>query len=197
MAENTASASSNPASHPSRRTILGGGLLGIAAVGGAALGFTSKVHHKVAVPPPVPPTALTVALATQDGLLADYDSAISAGGPRTSLLQALKGDLTEHRDAVLAVLELYPGWRYRHDSGDAAASGTGGAGPGSSSSGSTPPPSPSGVTLSTVRQAAAAAAAQFRHACLAWPTASDNAARVVPLFASIGACLATHEAVLA
>src|SRR5213080_2328625 len=95
----------------SRRTLFNRTLLLVAAGGGAAIGLTKTVHHKVAVPPAAPPVPLTAALDTQRRLLGGYDAALSAS-PGHPTLTALRADIAAHGAALRAVLEDYPGWRY-------------------------------------------------------------------------------------
>lgn len=184
----------------SRRTLLNRTLLVSALGGGALLGLTRPVKHKVATPPPPPPVALTAALARQRRLLAGYDQAL-AGNATHPGLAGLRADVAAHGHALRAVLQHYPGWRLAVTSSAPAASSTPGssASPGSGASpGSDASPGgsalPGGVpALASASRAAAAAATR---ACLDWPATEAHAAEVVPLLGSIAACLTSHAEVL-
>lgn len=165
-----------------RRTLLNRALLVSALGGGALLGLTRPVRHKVAVPPPAPPVALTAALDRQQRLLAGYELVLADRPARPVALTALRADVAAHGDALRAVLERYPGWRLAQSTPSPAAP-----------SGSTAPPGTVPALASATRTAAAATA----KACLAWPAGDANAAQVVPLLGSIAACLSTHLQVLA
>jgi hypothetical protein len=166
----------------SRRTLLNRGLLVLAAAGGATLGVTKAVHHKIAVPPPAPPQALVSLLAGQQHLIKGYDATLASQPSNGTVLAALKSDLSAHSDAVRAVLESYPGWRYAQ--------------------GIPPTPARSSPAGSVPRTTAALAtetrqlATVTSSACTRWPAAETNAAQVVPLLGSITACLGTHLMVL-
>lgn len=183
----------------SRRTLFNRGLLVLAVGGGGLFGLSRTVHHKVAVPPGPPPTALTAALEAQRRLLSGYDTVGSSARPE---LVGLRRDVAAHGDALRGLLEFYPGWRL--------GAGTSTAPPGGTASTSAPATTASsGTTSSTVapdrpvpatiaelaiasRQASLAAA----HSCAGWREAEPNAAQVVPVLGSISACLATHGQVL-
>jgi hypothetical protein len=176
----------------SRRALMSRGALAAAVVAGAALGFTRTVHHKVAEPPPPAPVELTGALRIQDELLADYQALAAAGGPQTALLTALRSDVAAQRDAVVAILQLYPGWRFQQAA--SASSPSTSAQPSTSGQ-----PSSSGVAAGSVaelKSAIGAATRYFSKAALEWPGASANADKVVPLFGSIAAGLTTQGLVL-
>jgi hypothetical protein len=164
----------------SRRTLLQRSLLLIAAAGGAAAGLTKSVHHKVALPPAPPPPTLVAALGVQKRLLAGYDTVL-ATSPGQAALASLRADIAAHGDALQAVLENYPGWRYARS--QAAVQASTGA----------PAAADNRTTLAKASQAAADAAYK---ACLAWPSNEPHAAQVVPLLGSIAACLITHVEVL-
>lgn len=166
----------------SRRALFGRGLLLLSAGAGAVLGLQHRVHHRVAVPPPAPPVALTAALDRQRSLLAGYDRITDDQVPARA---GLRADLRAHGDALRALLELYPGWRLAQ----ASPAPSGSASP--SVSVSTPPASPAG--LATATQAAATA---LSASCLHWPASESHAAQVVPMLGSMAACLDSHVAVL-
>jgi hypothetical protein len=175
-----------------RRTLLNRALLAAALGGGALLGVTRPVKHKLASPPPPPPVALTAALARQRKLLASYDRALTLRRDHPGLA-GLRADVAAHGTALREVLQHYPGWRL---SVTAATPRTGPT-PGSSATpaGSASPGSGADpiAALATASTAAAAAASAD---CLAWPAAEAQAAGVVPLLGSIAACLASHAEVL-
>ncbi|MDQ1740365.1 MAG: hypothetical protein QOE53_2017 [Pseudonocardiales bacterium] len=161
----------------SRRTLLSRALLGSALGGGALLGLTRPIRHKVAVAPPPPPVALTAALARQRHLLAGYDQAL-ASQPAHPGLAALRADVAAHGNALRAVLQHYPSWRLSSSS---------------AVPGSTAVPVASIAALAAASRAAAAAATQ---ACLDWPATEAQASEMVPLLGSIAACLTSHAQVL-
>ncbi|HJQ01872.1 MAG TPA: hypothetical protein VJ851_09740 [Jatrophihabitans sp.] len=171
----------------SRRALFGGGLLAAGAGIGALLGLTRSVHHRVAIPPPPPPAALTAALASQRNLLAGYQQDGLASLPAGP---TLRSDVRAHGDALLALLELYPGWRLSQ-AGSAGPSSAGVAGSEAPSS-SAPPPATVAALVNASRTAAAALAAS----CLHWPVGEPHAAQVVPVLGSIAACLDSHVQVL-
>jgi hypothetical protein len=164
----------------SRRTLFNRTLLLVAAGGGAAIGLTKPVHHKVAVPPAPAPAALIAALDTQKRLLGGYDAALAAN-PGQATLTALRSDIAAHGAALRAVLETYPGWRYAQ-----------------SRPSTTPSSTPEAVAGAPAALAAASkvGAAAASKACLAWPAGESQAAQVVPLLGCIAACLTTHAGVL-
>jgi hypothetical protein len=166
----------------SRRTLLSRALLGSALAGGALLGLTRPVKHKVAEPPPLPPVALTAALARQRHLLADYDQAL-ASQPAHPGLPGLRADVAAHGNALRAVLQRYPGWRL----------GSSSTVPGSATPSSTASPV---VTLQALAAASRTAAAATAQDCLDWPATEAHANEVVPLLGSIAACLTSHVQVL-
>jgi hypothetical protein len=166
----------------SRRALFGRGLLVLSAGAGAVLGLQHRVHHRVAVPPPAPPAALTAALDRQRNLLAGYDQLTDDQLPARA---GLRADLQAHGDALRALLELYPGWRLAH----ASPSPSGSASP--SPSASAPP-----ATLAGLASATEAAATALTNGSLHWPATESHAAQVVPLLGSMAACLASHVAVL-
>jgi len=170
----------------SRRTLLSRALLASALGGGALLGLTRPVKHKVAAPPPPPPVALTAALARQRRLLADYDRVL-ASQPARPGLAGLRADVAAHGNALRAVLQRYPGWRLAVTNSTSPAAATSAA-PSASAS----PVDPI-AALATASKAAATATSQ---ACLDWPATEPNAAEVLPLLGSIAACLASHAQVL-
>lgn len=167
----------------SRRTLLSRSALAAGVVVGAGLGLARPVHHKVAVPPPAPPAALTDALARQQSLLAGYDAVPDAPA-------GLKADVTAHGQAIRALLENYPGWRLSQAASTSSASPT----PYATSTGSAP-----AVPHSTAELAAGSTtmAKTLVAAVQTWPTEDANATVVVPTLASIAASLTTHAQVLA
>ncbi|UQX90041.1 hypothetical protein M6D93_08565 [Jatrophihabitans telluris] len=184
----------------SRRTLLGRTVLGVGVLAGAGLGLTKSVHHRVAVAPPLPPLALRNARAVHDRLLAGYDRALAAGGSSISAtaLKALKADVTAQRDALSAVLDQYPGWRYAQR-GDASA-GSARPSPGPSSgaapaggAGSGPPVAGTATALAAASRQAAAA---LRTSTLDWPAGADHSEQTLALFGSIAAALTVHAQVL-
>lgn len=165
----------------SRRALLSRSVLAAGVVIGAGLGFSRHVHHKVATPPPQPPAALTDALAGQVSLLAGYDQVVTAPA-------GLKADVTEHGQALRALLELYPGWRLAQ----AIPASAPAAGPTSTAAGPAVP-----QTMAELAGASTALARALSTTALSWPAAEANAELVVPSLASIAASLTTHAAVLA
>jgi len=155
--------------------MLGWTALAAGAVAGAGLGFTRAVHHKVAVPPPAPPTALTAGLSAQQALLGGYAAVTDAPS-------GLRADVTAHGQALRALLELYPGWRLAQ--ANAAPSTT-----------VSPPTAPQ--DRAGLRRASTELAARLNTAVLNWPASDANAAPVVAGLASIAASLTTHAEVLA
>ncbi len=119
----------------SRRRLLGGTLVVAGAAAGAVLGLSRPVHHKVATPPPAAPVGLVAALDRQRALLAGYDRLTNADQPAGAgrvELQALRADVIAHGDALRALLELYPGWRWAQlsapaDGGSSSEPGAGGS----------------------------------------------------------------------
>jgi hypothetical protein len=169
-------------SHISRRALFNRTLLVVAVTGGAAAGLTKSVHHKVALPPAAPPSALLAALDTQKRLLGGYDSALTTSTDQPALT-ALRADIAAHGTALRAVLENYPGWRYAQSTAIATATAS-----------TAPAVAGTRAALAATSKAGADAATK---ACLAWPVGEDQAAQVVPLLGSIAACLITHAGVLA
>jgi hypothetical protein len=177
----------------SRRALFGRGLLAAGAGIGALLGLTRAVHHRVAVPPPPPPSALTAALHSQRNLLAGYQQADLAELPAGAALQA---DVQAHGDALLALLERYPGWRL--SPGRAATAADSAPSPaGGTAASRQPTDSDVPATVPALAAASKAGAAAAAANCLAWPATDSNAALVVPLLASISASLSSHLQVLA
>lgn len=176
----------------SRRTLLNRALLVTAVGGGALLGLTRPVKHKIASPPPPPPVALTAALARQRRLLAGYDQALASAAGHPALA-GLRADVAAHGQGLRAVLQHYPGWRLAvTSSAPATGSAPGTTAPaGSPSSGASVPGS-----VSALASASRAAAAATTLACLDWPATEAHAAEVLPLLGSIAACLTSHAQVL-
>ncbi len=166
----------------SRRALLSRSVLAAGVVIGAGLGFSRHVHHKVATPPPQPPAALTDALARQGSLLAGYDLVPAAPA-------GLKADVTEHGQALRALLELYPGWRLAQSAPSPSSPSPGAT--------STEPGLPVPRTVAELAGASTALARSLSATALGWPAAEANAELVVPSLASIAASLTTHAAVLA
>jgi hypothetical protein len=196
----------------SRRTLLSRTVLLAGLAAGAGVGLTKRVRHKVAVPPPAPPAALTDALAAQQRLLAGYDAmGFHYGWPA---IPGLRSDVAAHGDALRALLEHYPGWRLARArssaaavptksatgsgvDGSAAPSATGSVKP--SATGSAAPSATGSVKPTSIDQLATATAANARSltkASLTWPADEQHAVEVVPVLASIAACLASHAQVL-
>lgn len=184
----------------SRRTLLNRALLVSALGGGALLGLTRPLKHKLATPQPPPPAALTAALNRQGRLLAGYDQALATQPARPGLA-GLRADVAAHGNALRAVLQHYPGWRLAvtasasGGSSTADASTTPDASPAPEASVSAGNPS-SGATLAGLAAASSAAAAAATRACLDWPATEPHAAEAVPLLGSIAACLTSHARVL-
>jgi hypothetical protein len=184
----------------SRRTLLNRALLVSALGGGALLGLTRPLKHKVATPPPPPPAALTAALTRQGRLLASYDQALGTQ-PAHPALAGLRADVAAHGHALRAVLQRYPGWRLAATDSAAGGGSTSSAStsPGSASSPAGTAPAgtaPAGATLAALAAASNAAAAATTRACLDWPVTEPHAAEAVPLLGSIAACLTSHVRVL-
>jgi len=160
----------------SRRALLGRSavLLGLAA--GAGAGFARHVHHRVALPPPPPPAALVQALAAQQSVRAGYEHA-------SGLPAGLIADAQAHRQALRALLELYPGWRLAQAE-PAPAAGAPTAGP------------PVPANRQQLVSAVSALTDQLRHQAEAWPATDPHAVEVAPVLASIAASLQTHRMVL-
>lgn len=167
----------------SRRALLGRAAVLAGLATGAGLGFTKGIRHKVAVPPAPAPVALTDALARQQKLLAGHDSiGFHYGWPAVATLRT---DVVAHGDALRALLEHYPGWRLAHS---VAGSSTSSASPSKSGS--------AGTSLDQLAAISSADAKALTAAALAWPATEQYAAEVVPVLASIAACLASHVQVL-
>jgi hypothetical protein len=162
-----------------RRTLFNRALLASALGGGALLGLTRPIRHRTAVPPPAAPAALRAALDRQQRLLAGYDLLLARPPVRPVELAGLRADIAAHGSALRAVLERYPGWRLAQ------------ASPSPASSSPAPPD-----TVSALASATKATAAATAKACLDWPAGEANAGQVLPLLASIAACLSTHVQVL-
>lgn len=173
----------------SRRTLLNRALLGTALGGGALLGLTRHVRHRVASPPPPPPVALTAALARQRQLLASYDRVLT-GQPTHPGLAGLRADVAAHGTALHEVLQRYPGWRLAVTASTSRAVPAPGSTAGSSAAGTAADP------IATLAEASRSAATATTAACLSWPDTEPNAAEVVPLLGSIAACLTSHVQVL-
>lgn len=180
----------------SRRGALGALVVCLAGAGGAALGLTRGIHHKVALPPPPPPQVLTDILQGEQRLLAGYDSAIAA--TQLAALPALRTDVAAHIDALHALLEFYPGWRLAQHDASASTSAQPSASSSTSSSispngGGQPPVAGSVPALAAATRALRASAAS---ACVDWHPADGHGDQAVPLLGSIAACLSTHLEVL-
>ncbi len=190
----------------SRTVVLGGLAVGV------GLGFTGGVRHRVAEPPPPAPAALTNALGRQQRLLAGYRAVGS--DPARPALAGLRADVTAHGDALRALLERYPGWRLAEAPGSAAASGSASASGSPSVSGSASASgsdsasasgspsaaastSPAATSVTGLAAASTADAQALSDAALGWPAAEQHAGEVVPVLASIAACLTSHAQVLA
>ncbi|MEO6501271.1 MAG: hypothetical protein ABIQ09_05100 [Jatrophihabitantaceae bacterium] len=181
----------------SRRTLLNRALLASALGGGALLGLTRPIKHKVATAPPPPPVALTAALARQRSLLTRYDQALTSK-PAHPGLAGLRADVAAHGTALGAVLQRYPGWRLAvTSSAPATSSARSSSSPSSAGpAGSASTSSASVSSISALATASRTAAAATTRACLDWPATDANAAEVVPLLGSIAACLTSHAEVL-
>lgn len=166
----------------SRRTLLSRAALVLGVGAGATLGFTRAVHHKVAIPPPPAPAALVDALDRQRVLLAGYDAIGTSSG---AALPGLRSDVTAHGEALLGLLELYPGWRFAHSGGSAGA-------PASTPPGSSRQPASIPELAATSRSDAAALVT----AAVTWPAGDEHALDVLPVLGSIAACLGVHAEVL-
>ncbi|CAN5491590.1 hypothetical protein BH10ACT8_BH10ACT8_31960 [soil metagenome] len=169
----------------SRRTLLSRGLILAAAVGGTAFGVTRSVHHKIAVPPAPPPTGLTALLAVQNVLLPSYDRAAAAHVGAADTISQLRAEVTAHADAVRALLQHYPGWRFAQASATATPTAP-----------SSPPAATSAAAKAELTAAVKSAQSAFADGCLAWPESEQYASQVVPILGVIAASLATHLAVL-
>jgi hypothetical protein len=175
----------------SRRALLGRGMLAAGAGIGALLGLTRTIHHRVAVPPPAPPAALTAALSRQRGLLAGYDKISSAEVPARA---GLRSDVQAHGEALLALLELYPGWRLSRAGGPSTPpAGQPTAGQPTAGQPTSASPPGTAAALAVTSQSAATA---ISISCLNWPAGEEHAALAVPVLGSIAACLDTHVQVL-
>jgi hypothetical protein len=171
----------------SRRTLLAA-LAGLAA--GAGLGLAKGIRHKVAVPPPAPPAALTDALARQQRLLAGYDAVLSGHYAGWPALGSMRSDVVAHGDALRALLERYPGWRLASATTSASPEPTGP--PAGRTTAPPPSLSASGMTVDRLAVLTAADAKAVTGAALAWPATEQHAGEVVPTLGSIAACLASH-----
>ncbi len=184
----------------SRRTVLRGGVVLAGLAAGAGMGLTKAVRHKVAVPPPPPPTALTDALARQQRLLADHDAVADGHYAGWPAVGSLRSDVVAHGDALHALLERYPGWRLAHPASSGSAgpvAPSGSAGPVASSRTTSAAATAPAMTIDQLAAASSTGARAFSQAAQAWPAAEQHAAEVVPVLASIAACLASHAQVLA
>ena len=169
-----------------RRALLSRTLL-LAAVGGGALaGLTRSVSHKVAVPPPRPPEALTSAVSRQQALLEGYDRVLAAK-VRSGVLTGLRADVSEHGAALRALLERYPGWRL---------SQAGAAGATETITATLPEAAPVPGTVGGLAAASTTAAKELRASAMNWAADEAHATQVVPVLASISASLSTHAQVL-
>lgn len=164
--------------------------LGAAALAGGAAGLVRPVRHKVAIPPVPPPDALVIALSDVRRLEAAYTAAMTRDPADAPLLTSLRSDVRAHADALGALLERYPGWRYEQSLPSPIPSATASPYP---SPPSGPPIAGSGVAL---RAALSDVSASTGRACLAWPATEPNALEAVGLLGSISAALATHLEVL-
>jgi hypothetical protein len=181
-----------------RRTLLHRALLAAALGGGALLGVTRPVKHKLATAPPAPPAALTAALARQRQLLAAYDRALTLQRAHPGLA-GLRADLAAHGTALREVLQRYPGWRLSVTASvprTGITPGSTGSPPGSTTPGTTPSGSSKADPIAALAAASTSAANATSAACLAWPATEAHAAEVVPLLGSIAACLSSHAEVL-
>lgn len=174
----------------SRRTLLSRTVVGAAVLVGAAAGVGRRVHHRVAVPPAPPPAALVAVLTAQGRLLDGFDQVVATGAA-AAVLPALRADIEAHGSALRALLEAYPGWRYR-----AIAAGSGG--PSASPSPSTAAPVETPVAGDTAQLVAgiAALATLAARTCQQWPAGEQQAAQVVPLLGSMAAALRSQQDVL-
>ena len=187
----------------SRRTLLSRTVVLAGLAVGTGLGFAKGVRHRVAEPPQPAPAALTDALSRQQRLLAGYRAV--GNDPARPALAGLRADVTAHGDALRALLERYPGWRLAQAGRPASPSASdspSASGPPSASGspGSSPPQASAAPVVTSVTGLAAASTADARalsDAVLAWPAAEQHAVEVVPVLASIAACLTSHAQVLA
>lgn len=163
----------------SRRAVLSGAVLASGLAAGAGVGLLRPVQHKVATPPAPPPAALTQALSANRTLLAGYDRV--PGAPA-----GLRSDVVAHGQALQALLEFYPGWRW---AGSGSSAGGTSAAPGRPAA--DVPDSIAGLAAGSTRLARTLAAA-----AVGWPADEAQAVHVVPVLASISASLSTHAAVL-
>ncbi|HEX2903314.1 MAG TPA: hypothetical protein VHO01_07635 [Jatrophihabitans sp.] len=172
----------------SRRAVLSGAVLASGLAAGAGVGLLRPVQHKVATPPAPPPAALTQALSANRTLLAGYDRV--PGAPA-----GLRSDVVAHGQALQALLEFYPGWRWAGSGSSAAASSSSSPAGGTSAAQGRPaadvPDSIAGLAAGSTRLARTLAAA-----AVGWPADEAQAVHVVPVLASISASLSTHAAVL-
>ena len=176
----------------SRRGALGALVVCLAGAGGAALGLTRGIHHKVALPPPPPPQVLTDILQGEQRLLAGYDSALAA--THLAALPALRTDVAAHIDALHALLEFYPGWRLaQHDASISPSDQPSTSSSISPDGGGQPPVAGSVPALAAATGSLRASAAS---ACVDWHSADGHGDQAVPLLGSIAACLSTHLEVL-
>lgn len=177
-----------------RRTLLSRTVVLAGLAVGAGLGFTKGIRHRVAEPPQPAPAALTDALSRQQRLLAGY---LAVGSdPATPALAGLRADVTAHGDALRALLERYPGWRLAQAATGSPESSATDSGP-SASPGSTTSPGPSASSVTGLAAASTADARALSDAVLGWPAAEQHAGEVLPVLASIAACLTSHAQVLA
>lgn len=181
-----------------RRALLSRTLLLAAVGGGALVGLTRSVSHKVAVPPPRPPEALTSALSRQQALLEGYDRVLAAK-VGSDVLTGLRADVSEHGAALRALLERYPGWRLSQ-AGTASATGTvtatGTAGATGTVTATLPEAAPVPGTVAGLAAASTSAAKALRASAMDWAAGEAHAAQVVPVLGSISASLFTHAQVL-
>lgn len=169
--------------------MLAGSLVLAGAAGGAVLGVTRPVHHRIAVPPAPPPAALTLALTDHRALLDSYD-AVSAAPGAPAAMAGLRGDIAAHVEALRAVLEVYPGWRYAQAAGTTATAAV------TPSASGSPTGTAAVTTVAGLHAAVLTATTRVQGVCLGWPVDEPHANQVVPLLGSIAACLVTHAEVL-
>lgn len=164
--------------------------LGAATVAGGAAGLARPVHHKMAVPPAPPPDALVIALSDVRRLDVAYTAALTRDPADAGLLTSLRSDVRAHADALMALLERYPGWRYEQSLPTPTQGAT-----------ASPYPSPSsspsiGGSGAALRAALSEISASTGRACVTWPATESHALEAVGLLGSIAATLATHLEVL-